>query len=173
MRFMQQLALLMMVLSASVLAQNETKCEIAAFVADPGSGVNVRKGANLRSSIVKTIPRDPGGTLVFIDGSKGEWLKISRAVNSKKANVFSGLGWVHAPLLFVKTRGDGDDLVLYYRNPRTETEEMGSIRTGLEVLVLGCSGDWIKVLIPQRGTEGIPAWMPNGAWCGSPWEDCI
>jgi hypothetical protein len=117
---------------------------------------------------VKTIPRDPAGTLVFIEGSKGEWLKVSRAVNSKKTTVFSGVGWVHAPLLFVKTRGDGDDLVLYYRNPRTETEEMGSIRAGLEVLVQGCSGDGVKVLIPKRRTEGTPAWLPFGSFLQQP-----
>jgi hypothetical protein len=162
----------MMVFTISTVAQNEAKCDIAAFVADPASGVNVRARAGLSSKIIKTIPRDSGGTLVFIDGSKGDWMKISRAVNSKKTHVFSGVGWVHAPLFFVKTRGDGDDLVMYYRNPRTETEEMGRIRSGLEVLVQGCSGDWINVLIPQRGTEGFPAWLPHGSFCGSPWEDC-
>lgn len=156
----------------AAIAQKEESCDLAAYVADPHSGVNVRAAAGTDSRILKTIPRDPGGTLVFIDGSKGDWLKISRAVNSKKTHVFSGVGWVYAPLFFVKTRGDDDDLVMYYRNPRTETEELGSIRSDLDVLVQGCSGDWIKVLIPQRGTEGIPAWMPRGSFCGSPWEDC-
>ncbi len=173
MKFVQQITLVLTVLSGSVLAQSETKCDVAAFVADRHSGVNVRDGAGLNNKIVKTIPRDAGGTLVFIEGSKGEWLKISRAVSAKRVTVFSGVGWVHAPLLFVRTRGGGDDLVLYYRNPRTETEEIGSIRTGLDVVVMGCSGDWMKVLIPKRGTKGVTGWMPTGAWCGSPWEDCV
>ncbi len=155
-----------------VKAQSETECDIAAFVADPNSGVNVRSGDGIGNSVLKTIPRDPKGTLVFFKGSKGDWLKISRAVSSKRQTVFSGTGWVHAPLLAVKTRGTADELIMYYRNPRTETEELGSIRPGLEVLVQGCSEDWLRVLIPRRGTEGIKAWLPFGSFCGSPWEDC-
>ncbi len=158
--------------TAQAAAQRVELCDLAAYVADPLSGVNVRTGAGLSSKIVRTIPKDRAGTLIFVTGSKGDWLRISKAVNSKKTAVFEGSGWVYAPLLFVKTRGDGDDLVMYYRNPRTETEDMGSIRTGLEVLVQGCSGDWVKVLIPKRGTEGTPAWLPFGSFCGSPWEDC-
>lgn len=153
-------------------AQALDRCDVAAFVTDPNSGVNVRADAGRKFGIVTTIPRDSRGTLVFISGSKDDWLMISRAVNSKKTTVFSGVGWVHAPLVSVKSSAAGDDLVLYYRRPRTETEAMGVVRSGLEVTVLGCSGDWIKILIPVRGTEGTPAWLPHGSYCGSPWEDC-
>lgn len=152
--------------------QSASKCDLAAFVPDPDSGVNVRSGAGTATSILQTIPRDPDGILVFFNRSKGHWLKISRAVDSKRRTVFSGTGWVYAPLLAVKTRGKEEDLVMYYRNPRTETEELGSIRPGLDVLVQGCSEDWIKVLIPKRGTEGLSAWLPHGSFCGSPWEHC-
>ena len=83
------------------------------------------------------------------------------------------VGGVYAPLLFVITRGNSSkDPVSYYRTPRRAAQEVGMIRGGLEVSVLGCSGVSIEVLIPRRGTEGVPAWMPRGSFCGSPWEDC-
>jgi uncharacterized protein YraI len=153
--------------------QKETACEIAAFVADPSSGVNVRSGAGANNSVITTIPKDAGGTLIFIDGAKGDWLKISSAVNSKKTRVFSGTGWVHAPLFFVKTSSKNNALVNYYRTPNLRSEKLGSIRSELEVSLMGCSGDWVKVLIPMRGTEGIEGWLARGSWCGSPWEDCM
>lgn len=166
------ITLILVLCILAVSAQGKVSCELAAFVNDPSSGVNVRSGPGLNNRILKTIPRDQGGTLVLIAGASGDWLKISSAVNSNRVRVFSGTGWVHAPLLSVKTRGGGDETVPFYRNPRTETESIGSIRPELDVNVMGCSGDWIKVLIPQRGTEAIPAWLPFGSFCGSPWEDC-
>lgn len=158
---------------AAVKAQKEVSCEIAAFVANPASGVNVRSGSGLNHKILKTIPRDSGGTLIFIEGAKGDWLKISSAVNAKKTKVFSGVGWVHAPLLAIKTSSKNDDLIDYYETPDSRKEKLGNIRSGFDLNLLGCSGDWIKVSIPMRGTEGVEGWLPRGSWCGSPWEDCM
>lgn len=45
-------------------------------------------GRGLNTKIVNTIPNEPLVTLVFTYGSKGEWLKLSRAVNSNETNAF-------------------------------------------------------------------------------------
>jgi hypothetical protein len=159
--------------SGCVFGQRETACVSAAFVADPDRDVTIRSGAGPNHKTLETIPRDPDGTTVIIDGSKGDWLKISRAVNSRKTAVFDGTGWVHASLLSVKTRGKGNELVEYYGSAGTETEAVvvGNIRAGLEVILQGCSGVWVKVLVPAPGTEGKAGWLPHTSYCGSLWDD--
>lgn len=85
--------------------KNATTCQFAAFITDPTSGVFVRAGAGADNAVIKTIPEDSGGTLVFIEVARGDWLKISSAVNSTKTKVFSGKGWIYAPLVSVKLAG--------------------------------------------------------------------
>jgi uncharacterized protein YraI len=161
-----------------ILGQKETNCAAAAFVADPSVSVDVRSGPGSDFKVLRKIPRDPAGTSVIIDGSKGVWIKISRAINSKKIAVFSGTGWVQASLLSVKTRGEGKELHAYYGSAGTETAAVvtGSLGAGLMVTLQGCSGVWVKALIPTPGTEKKIGWLPHTSYCGSlwdDWEDCM
>lgn len=157
----------------SAAAQTEVSCETAGFSADPMSGINVREGAGTGHRVINTLSRDSGGTLVFINGAKGDWLKISSAVNSKKARIFVGIGWVYAPLLSTRTSSRNDELIEYFQAPDPKSEKLGSIRSEFELNLTGCSGSWVKVTVPLRGTDGVEAWLPRGSYCGSPWEDCM
>ncbi len=153
--------------------QKEIACATAALVADANTGVDVRSGAGANSKILKTIPPEAAGTTVIIDGSKGGWIKISRATNSRKIVVFSGIGWVRASQLLVKTRSESTDAVEFYGSAGTETEAVvaGTVRAGLDVILQGCSGVWLKVLLPEQGTDGRPGWLPHTSYCGSHWDD--
>jgi hypothetical protein len=158
---------------STAAAQTEVACETAGFSADPMSRINVREGAGTGHRVIKTLPRDPGGTLVFINGARGDWVKISSAVNSKKTRIFSGTGWVHAPLLSTRTSSRNDDLIDYFLTPDRKSEKIGSIRSEFDLNLMGCSGSWVRVAVPLRGTDGVKAWLPRGSYCGSPWEDCM
>jgi len=154
-------------------AQSETDCDMAAFVANTDSGVRVRADADRNASVVGLLPANPGGTLVFITGARAGWLKVSSAIDATKTHVFSGTGWIHAPLLAVRTFSRDDSLVDYQAFPGRRSDVLGSLRAELDVNLLGCSGDWLKVAIPMRGDADMEGWLPRGAWCGSPWEDCM
>lgn len=173
MKVITLLLIALALLPHQALGQAETRCEIAAFVANPLSGVRVRSHADADSTVVGRLPPDPGGTLVFINGAKNGWMKVSSAINAAGTNVFNGAGWIHGPLLFVRANGPNDRLVRYHASPGDRDEFIGSIRAGLEVSLLGCTEDWVNVLIPVRGTDGTEGWLPRGAWCASPWEDCM
>jgi hypothetical protein len=171
--------IVLLVLSAGIFAQTPseksvTACDVAAFVADTSSGVNIRQSSGTDKKILKTIPADSGGTLVFINGSRGKWLRITSAVNTKKEKIFEGTGWVYAPLLAVNLIGGEDDLVDFYEKPSTTPASDDSIRPAFNpFLMLGCSGDWIQLSVPVRGVEtGEPGWFPRGSYCGTPWGDC-
>jgi SH3-like domain-containing protein len=171
--------LLAMLFSIPTPAQTETKCDLAAFVTDPASSVNVRSGPGKENRIVKTIQRDASRTMVHLSGVKGDWLKIEHAVNSKSEEVFSGAGWVFAPLLSI-TVGDADALkegrLKVYRSPSKSSETVPFSSFGIELPVRGCRADWVRVKLPATGTgvsgTSVFGWMPRGAYCGNPWVEC-
>ena len=161
------------------ISNGETKCELAAFVSDPASGVNIRSDAGTNFKVVKTIPADRAQTLVFIGGAKGDWLKITSAVNSKKTKVFSGTGWIHAPLLSVRLSGyEGfkSGKMKIYESPDRASPLLDYSSFGIDVPVETCQDDWFKVRLPVTGThlsgQKVFGWVTRGAFCGSPWEDC-
>lgn len=174
------LILLITALSAAAFGQNETDCELAAFVADPASGINIRADAGLEYGIVTKIPADENGTLVMIEGARGDWLKISSAINSKKTKVFSGTGWIYAPLVSVRLPGyEGfqQGKMKVYRSPNESSEKINYTSFGINAEVHGCQGDWFKVRLPVTGTGvsgyNLFGWVTSGGFCGSPWEDCM
>ncbi|HSK71316.1 MAG TPA: SH3 domain-containing protein [Pyrinomonadaceae bacterium] len=173
MRFVLLILIFPLLSCISVFAQTETKCDVPAFVTDPSSGVNVRAGAGKDSKIVKTVPKDEGRTMFDVVGSKGDWLKVAYAVNSKNENVFSGTGWVHAPLLGVKEKLNKYKV---FESPTTKSKR---IDIGLFEHILplaGCKGEWVKVQLPVTGTDVSEikrtGWMPPGSHCGNPWMEC-
>lgn len=181
-RFFKTPAALFLVLALPLLAtaQTETACELAAFVSDPSSGVRVRAGAGTDERVLQTIPADKNGTLVFIAGSRGDWLKISSAVNSRRKKVFSGTGWIYAPLVSVRLAGyEGfkSGKMKIYRTPDRAGETIDFTDFGITAEVYGCQGDWFKVRLPVTGTGTgdikLFGWVTAGSFCGSPWEDCM
>ena len=201
-------SILLAACTTPALAQAETACEMAAFVANTDSGVRIRAEADLKAPIVGRLPANAGGTLVFIQGARNGWLKVTSAIDASKTRVFTGTGWIHAPLLAVRTFSRDDSLVDYHASPDRQSDALGSLRAELDVELrtlmrplfqkhqddiitgvfsstmmqdwdagdvnlLGCSGDWVKVAVPMRGGADTEGWLPHGAWCGSPWEDCM
>jgi hypothetical protein len=166
-------SILLAACTTPALAQAETACEMAAFVANTDSGVRIRAEADLKAPIVGRLPANAGGTLVFIQGARNGWLKVTSAIDASKTRVFTGTGWIHAPLLAVRTFSRDDSLVDYHASPDRQSDALGSLRAELDVNLLGCSGDWVKVAVPMRGGADTEGWLPHGAWCGSPWEDCM
>ena len=159
----------------SAFSQNETKCDLIAFTTKPASGVNVRSGPGKAFAIVKTVPRDVGRTIFRISASKGDWLKVTLAENSKAPaeTVFLGTGWIFAPLLSVtELRG-------YYKVFEAPSKRSKRIQVSLydhTLPLAGCKGGWVKVELPVTGTSTSDnkriGWLPPGTWCGNPAYEC-
>jgi hypothetical protein len=163
------------VLAPAAFAQAESKCDIIAFVTDPASGVNVRSGPGKDFSIVKTVPKDPGRTIFRVSASKGGWLKVTLAENSRAPadKVFSGTGWVFAPVLSLTELRD------YYKVFEGPSRNSKRIDISLHDHILplaGCKGGWVKVELPVTGTgvaeKKRTGWLPAGTWCGNPAYEC-
>lgn len=158
---------------SSAHAQKETACNFPAFVTDPASGVNVRSGAGTDFEIVKTVPADSGTTMFDVVASKGDWLKISYAINSKNERVFAGAGWVYAPLLAVKEKRERYEV---FKLPNRRSEKIDISLYDHILPLYGCRGGWAKVRLPVTGTGVgdalVLGWMPSGTHCGNPWIEC-
>lgn|SRR5690606_33623385 len=155
------------------LAQSATECDVAAFVANPYGTVEIHADADVSSPIVGKLPPSPGGTLVLLKGARKDWINVASAVDATRTRVFDGAGWIHAPQLAVRTIDPHDDLVPFHASPDRKSEILGSLRAELDVNLLACSDDWMKIVVPVRGGEDLEGWLPRGSWCGSPWEDCM
>ena len=166
--------------TANPIDPTEKKCDAAAFISNPRSGVNVRADAGTNFTILRTIPANRDNTMVFIEGSRGDWLKISSAINRRGTSLFKGTGWVYAPLLSVKLDGvqalTGNGLKIY-KAPRKNSDKISFTGSGVNARIQTCQGNWIKVQLPVTGTgvSNLKAfgWVTNGSFCGTPWGDCL
>ena len=160
--------------SSAIYAQKIDSCAVTAFVGDSAGSVTIRADAGTEYGIVGNIPRDESGTLVFIDGSRGDWLKIRSATNSD-GQVFDGTGWIYAPLLSVKLPNDVENLKVY-KSPGESSERINYTSFGISVEIHGCQDNWYKVRLPVTGTGILDyklfGWLPPDAYCGSPWANC-
>jgi uncharacterized protein YraI len=167
--------LLFLILMSAMItnAQAETSCDVGAFVTDPSSGVNVRSEPGTDAKILRTVPKDEGVTMFFIVGSKGDWLKVNYATDSKNNTAFSGTGWVHAPLLSVTERRNKYKI---FKTPILKSERINVGLLGHFLPLESCSGEWLKVRLPVTGTGvgdlKVFGWMPAGTYCGNPWSEC-
>lgn len=166
-------SLVLLICFSAANAQKEIACDIPAFVTDPSSGVNVRSGAGKNFKILKSVPRDKGKTMFFVTASKGDWVKVSYAVNSKNETAFEGTGWVFAPLLSVTEKRN------QYAVFKSPSRKSIKIEIGLYKHILplyGCQDEWVKVRLPVTGTNIGDVlslgWMPTGTHCGNPWLTC-
>lgn len=160
--------------SPAIYGQKAESCAVTAFVGDAASAVNIRANAGEEFGIAGKLPPDKSGTLVFVNGSKGDWLKISSAINSN-GRVFDGTGWIYAPLLSVKLPNEVENLKVY-KTPNESGERINYTSFGISVEIHGCQGNWYKARLPVTGTGvsdlKIFGWLPPDAYCGSPWANC-
>ena len=167
------LCFLLLALALAVNGQKENACDLAAFVSDPSSGVNVRSEPGTGAKILKTVPKDEDKTLFSIIGSKGDWVKVNYANDSKNKTVFKGVGWIHAPLLSVTEKRNKYKV---FKSPDLKSKRIDIGLLGHFLPIESCSGEWVKVSLPVTGTGvgdiKVFGWMPAGTYCGNPWIEC-
>jgi SH3-like domain-containing protein len=142
-------------------------CALQAFVIDQDpQRVNVRSGPGVAAAVIGNLPTTTvDGVIVTITGARGEWLRITRAVEVSGAPVFfTGEGWVHAPLL---GKGVSHPAPLY-QEPSEKSRVVRSVPAEEgDVQLRGCRGAWAYVEY-----KGVRGWAAPGALCYTPVTTC-
>lgn len=147
-------------------AQAVTPCDVRAYVNDPDPrGMNVRSGPGADFKVVGNLPNQQAeGVEVHITGSRGDWVRIDRAVEQggeTERVFFRGEGWVYAPLLGVDGVGGleppGTPL---YRGPARSGRVLARLPVEGGAKVRGCRGRWTEVEY-----KGVRGWAPPDTLC--------
>jgi SH3 domain-containing protein len=165
---------MMLLLASSVWAQSlpsnttvqdaKQVCKLKAYVIDPDpKGLNVRTRPDPKSPSIAVIPRDPDGTIVEIQGSDGLWLLISKAETIGKKQVFTGKGWVYAPMLGTETRAKAK----LYLEPDIKSHPVSTVDQEQEVIMQSCQGNWAKVKF-----KNYLGWLGSAYNCPNPVTTC-
>lgn len=152
-------------------AQNRTApaaCDVGAYVVDPDpKGLNVRDAPNVGGRVLAVIPRDEDGTVVHLSASgPNGWVQISRAEKIDGTVVFDKKGWVSGNMLGTETRGYGTNGVKL-RGEGKAGKVVGTIPPEMEVRVVGCAGDRVKVKY-----RNVVGWLDPDAQCPNPVTLC-
>lgn len=150
-------------------------CDVADYLNDPDPrGTNVRSGPGNTFGVVGNLPsQNVEGVVVQISGSKGDWLRIVRAVEvggaEAERTLFAGEGWVYGPLLGVDGVGWLAGGTPLYREPA----KRGRVLTRIPAdgpgptVIRGCRGRWVYV--EHRKVKG---WAAPGTLCSNPLTNC-
>lgn len=149
-------------------------CDAEAYVNDPDPrGMNVRSGPGNTQRVVGNLPnQNVEGIVVHIDGSKGDWVRISRATEvggEQERVLFKGEGWVYGPLLGVNGVGGLEGGTPLYRQPAKRGRVLTRIPADGEgpTFIRGCRGRWVYV--EHRKVKG---WAAPGTLCSNPLTTC-
>lgn len=155
-------------------AAKVTPCDAEAYVNDPDPrGMNVRSGPGSEHAVIGNLPnQDVNGIGVHLTGSRGDWVRIDRAVEQggdTERVLFKGAGWVYAPLLGVDgvggLGGGGSPL---YREPAAKGRVLVRVPVdGGGARVWGCRGRWMYV-----EHKGVKGWAAPGTLCSSALTNC-
>ncbi len=150
-------------------------CNVVAYMNDPDPrGTNVRSGPGSTFGVVGNLPsQNVEGVVVNISGSKGDWLRIVRAVEvggaEEERTLFAGEGWVYGPLLGVDGVGWLEGGTPLYREPVKSGRVLIKIPAdgGGPTTIRGCKGRWMY--IEHRKVKG---WAAPGTLCSNPLTTC-
>jgi hypothetical protein len=150
-------------------------CNVEAYVNDPDPrGTNVRSGPGSAFRVVGNLPsQNVEGVVVNISGSKGDWLRIVRAVEvggaEEERTLFAGEGWVYGPLLGVNGVGWLEGGTPLYREPAKRGRVLTRVPADGEgpTVIRGCRGRWVYV--EHRKVRG---WAAPGTLCSNPLTTC-
>lgn len=136
-------------------AQTVTPCSIGAYVIDRDpNGLNVRAEP---AAGARVLTRLHEWDEVEVTGARGAWLRIRNATNDE-GPVWTGPGWVYAPMLGTSTTEHGP--VPLRREPRGTSPVVRRLRDGTQVTLLGCRGDWAHVRVGN-----LTGWLDRDSQC--------
>ena len=161
--------------TASLGAQApDVACKVGAFVVDPDpQGLNVRAGPNRNAQVIGKLPARSTTINVTITAAMEPWVQIVDAeIAGDGKVVFKGPGWVYGPLLGVEAHssygaGGKRPPVKVYREANAKSPVVATLTPGLEVKLLGCSGQWAK--IQHEKTTG---WLDPASQCANQLTEC-
>jgi uncharacterized protein YraI len=165
--------------AGSVLTQRKagtarvSPCDAEAYVNDPDPrGMNVRSGPGSEYPVIGNLPnQDVDGIGVHLTGSRGDWVRIDRAVEQggyQERVLFKGEGWVFGPLLNVDGVGGLGDGSPLFREPVAKGRVLIRVPVdGGGATVRGCRGRWLYV-----EHKGVKGWAAPGTLCSNALTNC-
>lgn len=161
-------------LAANAQKAPSVECNIAGYSIDKDpNGLNVRSGPGTKSKILARLKRfTSSGMEVYpemdIRGSRGSWLRITRATEGMDGtDLFMGTGWVHSSLMATSTSGYDRGYALMRSDRSPSSAVIGKIPSETEVGLRGCHGKW--ALVEYQGKRG---WLAPGDQCGTAATNC-
>ena len=151
-------------------------CKVEAFVLDPDpKGLNVRAGPNRDAQVIGNLPARSENINVTITAAMEPWVQIvNAAIAGDGKIIFKGPGWVFGPLLGVEAHssystGTGGKRVpvKVYKEANARSPVVSTLTPGLEVKILGCSGQWVKI---QH--EKATGWLDPASQCAAQLTEC-
>lgn len=137
-------------------------CNTTVYPNDPDpKGTNIRKDANGKSAAITMIA--DSDSQVDVTGSSGEWLRIRQVRSVDGTVTFKGEGWVHAPLMAVRTKG----VTTLRAAAESASAARGTVADDEQVSILGCRGEWLRVR-----HKLITGWILKASQCGNPVTTC-
>jgi hypothetical protein len=129
-----------------------TRCDLHAYVVDTDpAGLNVRSGPGKQFPVIGNLPRHEYSVTVHVTGAGGGWLHIEGGEKQDTGEVvFSGAGWVFAPMLATQTKDytgpdPGAPRVKVFRQPSLRAAVVTRLPNETEVNLIGCKGRWAQV----------------------------
>lgn len=142
-------------------------CEGHAYRADSdprGTRIRATPGGSV---ILRAMPHDEDGSIVELAESSGNWLRI-RGFETLSSGVSERVdGWVHGPLMAVRTAHPRGAAVALHARPEPGAAVQAEIASDTELPLRGCRGLWRRV---QAGAR--TGWLAPGSYCWTPVSTC-
>jgi SH3-like domain-containing protein len=164
------LLLFSVLMAFGIHAQTVTRCEeVRAYVVNPRPGdLRVRTGAGNSYAAVGRLPDNKLDTVNII-ASSGGWIKINRAEDEDENVFFKKVGWIPvAPFGLTTASNPATGYHYLYAGPSKKSRTMDRLKPDTSLMLLGCSGKWIKVKVHRK-----IGWLAPEAQCSNSKTTCV
>lgn len=151
------------------LAVPQNTCTATAYVGKVNAAaVTVHQGPSNDAPVIGTIPtQEP--VVVTVTGENAPWLSVTLGPESQ--GELAEPGWVQSARLAIQVHSPDprpDGTAPLYAAPETSAAKRAEVVTGTEVLLLGCSGGWLKV----QDLDNQSGWLAPEHQCSHPVSTC-
>ncbi|MGD1906208.1 MAG: SH3 domain-containing protein [Leptolyngbyaceae cyanobacterium] len=153
----------------SSIEVSEQACSATAYTGNVAAGITIRQEPSRDAPTIGTLStQEP--SLVTVAGAQSDWLYITQDPDNPGDSFEPG--WIQGNLLATQVRSTDtsrpDGTAPLQVAPGLAAAPLAEVVTGTEVAVIGCTGDWLKVQVPD--TEA--GWLAPEHQCSNPFSTC-